>query len=182
MKRNQIIVVSACALLLIVIYFFGNRVKPKDANTPMASEGHAQPQAAETLNIEDYIASVNSQIADVKTRERIEALDRQKIYKPLIGEYQKLDKPLAVAYYTVKVAEAENNKETYLNSGDYNSMLMQSAPDEKSRRYLAGNAIECYEKAVELDTANNDNKIRLAGAYMEEGSQPMQGVRFYWAL
>jgi tetratricopeptide (TPR) repeat protein len=178
MKRNQLIAVSACLLLLVIIYLFGNTVKPKDENTPVAGQGHAQQQAApEALNIEEYINGVNAQIADQKTRERIETLQQQRLYKPLIGEYQKLDKPLAVAYYTVKVAETENNKDSYLNSGDYNSMLMQSAPDEKARRYLAGNAIECYQKAVELDTANTDYQIRLAGAYMEEGSQPMQGVQ-----
>jgi cytochrome c-type biogenesis protein CcmH/NrfG len=55
-------------------------------------------------------------------------------------------------------------------------MLMQTAPDDKSRRYLVTNAIECYKKAAELDTANTEYKIRLAGAIMEEGSQPMQGV------
>ncbi len=178
MKRNQIIAISACLLLLVVTYFFGNTVKPKDENAPVAGQGHAQQQAApEALNIEDYITTVTSQIADEKTKGRIEMLQRQKLYKPLIGEYQKLDKPLAVAYYTVKVAETENNKETYINSGDYNSMLLQSAPDEKSRRYLAGNAIECYQKAVEMDTGNADYQIRLAGAYMEEGTQPMQGVQ-----
>jgi tetratricopeptide (TPR) repeat protein len=179
MKRNQIIAISACVALLIVIYFFGNRVKPKDENAagPM-SQGHAQPQAqqAEALNIEEYIALVNEQITDKATQKRILDLTEAHGYKALIGEYQKLDKPLAIAYYTVKVAETENSAATWLNSGDYNSMLMQTAPDEKSRKFLAENAINCYEKAIGFDTANTDYKIRLAGAYMEEGSQPMQGV------
>ena len=55
-------------------------------------------------------------------------------------------------------------------------MLLQSAPDEKARKYLADNAIECYSKAYNLDTTKTDNRIRLAGAYLQEGSQPMQGV------
>lgn len=182
MKRNQIIVISACALLLIVIYFFGNTIKPKDQNAtpPMAGgNGHAQPQQqqAEALNIEEYISSVNAAIKDQKLREKIEMLNNQKMYKPLIGEYQKLDKPLAVAYYTVKVAEMENSKETYVNAGDYNSMLIQTAPDDKARRYLAGNILECYQKAAAMDTGNTDYQIKLANAYLMEGSQPMQGVQ-----
>jgi tetratricopeptide (TPR) repeat protein len=176
MTRNQIIAIGFCLVLLIGIYFFGKTTKPKDntAIPPMA-QGHALPQA-EALNIEDYIADVNTKVTDEKTKGKLETLAKLKSYAALVGEYQKLDKPLAVAYYTVKQAEAENRAETWVKAGDYNAMLMQTAPDEKSKKFLSANAIECYKGAVELDSTKADYRIRLAGAHMEEGSQPMNGV------
>ena len=180
MKRNQLIAIGFCAVLLIGLYFFGKTNKPKDASeTPVAPGGHLpqqQEQPAETLDISAYIADVNSKITDKATKESVEKLTASKSYRELIKQYQKLDKPLAIAWYSVKLAETENKPDAYVGAGDYNSMLLQSAPDDKSRKFLSTTAIDCYKKAVALDTANTENRIRLAGAYMADGAQPMQGV------
>ncbi len=162
------------------IYLFADTKKPKTEKTAEGG-GHntMQPQeqpTPEALNIEEYIFDVNSKIADKKTKERVAKLQEAKSYKELVGEYQKLDKPLAVAYYSVKLAEKDNKAQAFVESGDYNSMLMQTAPDDKARSFLSSNALFCYKKAVELDSTNTQNRIRLAGAYMESGGPPMQGV------
>lgn len=177
MNRNQIIVVAGCAVLGIGIYLFASTKKPKDEK--VADSGHTtmpQQQPEESLNIAEYIADVNSRIEDKAVREKIESLTASKNYKDLLSEYVKLDKPLAVAYYTVQLAEKENKAEGYVNAGDYNSMLLQTAPDAKAKSFLSSNALECYRKAVALDSTNTENRIRLAGAYMGDGSAPMQGV------
>ena len=177
MNRNQIIVIASCAVLGIGIYLFASTKKPKDEK--VADSGHTtmpeQPQE-EALNIEEYIADINSRIEDKAVREKIESLTDAKNYKDLLSEYVKLDKPLAVAYYTVRLADKENKAESYVNAGDYNSMLIQTAPDEKAKNFLSTNALECYQKAVALDSTNTENRIRLAGAYMSGGGAPMQGV------
>lgn len=178
MSRNQIIVVSACAVLCLGIYLFADTKKPKTEK--VANGGHnTMPQQVsqpEALNIEAYIADVNAKIADKAILEKVEKLTASKSYKELIAEYQKLDKPLAVAHYSVKLAEQENKVDFYVQAGDYNTMLMQTAPDEKARQFLSGNAVACYQKAVDLDSTKTENRIRLAGAYMESGGPPMQGV------
>lgn len=182
MSRNQIIVISFCAVLGIGIYLFTDTKKqPKPEQTAQQQPGdggHAMPaqQQPEALDIDAYIADVNAKIADKGVKENIEKLTAAGEYKTLLAEYQKLDKPIAIAYYTVKLAEKDNKAITYVSAGDFNSMLMQTAPDDKARLFLSNNAINCYKKAVELDTANTENKIRLAGAFMENGSAPMQGV------
>lgn len=179
MSRNQIIAVSACVALLIAIYFFGNYKKPVTEGPagPMGN-GHAQPQKQaqpDALDIEAYIAGVKGS-AEPRTQKLIDSAEKTQQYNVLIEGYKKMDKPLAVAYYVVKEAEKENTVKQYVVAGDFNAVLMQSAPDEKSRKYLGGNVIDCYKNAVGLDSANTDNRIRLAGAYMEEGGQPMNGV------
>jgi tetratricopeptide (TPR) repeat protein len=175
MTRGQIITLSACFVLLVVIYLFGNTIKPKDVNAPMAANGHAQP-APEKLDIEAYIADVNAKIEDKTTREQILSLTAQNNFRALVVAYQKLDKPLAVAWFSVKSAQLDGKEETYVAAGDYNAMLRQTAPDDKARKFLSSNAITCYEKAVEMDSSNTNNRIRLAGAYVEDGEQPMRGV------
>jgi tetratricopeptide (TPR) repeat protein len=177
MKRNQLIVIAACVALFIAIYFFGVTKKPIDDTAGHTGQGHAQPQqaATEVLDIEAYISGIKA-AADKTTQQTIEQAEKTQSYNALVAAYKKLDKPLAVAYYAVKQAEKSNQESELLGAGDYNSALLQSAPDDKSRRFLATNAIACYKKAVDIDTANTANRIRLAGAIMEEGSQPMQGV------
>ncbi len=179
MSRNQIIIVSACAVLCLGIYLFADTKKPK---VEKAADGGqpAMPQqeqhAHESLDIEQYIKETNSKIADKATKEIVEKLLEAQSYKELIGEYQKMDKPLAIAYYSIKLAEKENKADAFVGAGDYNTMLMQTAPDEKARNFLSANAVSCYQKAVDLDSNNTNNKIRLAGAFMESGGAPMQGV------
>jgi tetratricopeptide (TPR) repeat protein len=179
MRRNQLIVISACTALLIAIYFFGNTKKPKE-ESPMGAPmgGHATQQPAsqpEALDIEAYIAEVKSK-ATPAIQQALNAAEKAQEFPILIDNYKKMDKPLAVAYYVVKEANKNNSLKQLVNAGDYNSALMQSAPDDKSRKFLAVNAINCYKKAVDLDSTKTENRVRLAGAYMEEGSQPMSGV------
>ena len=164
--------------LLVAIYFFGNTKKPKEEGAVAPMGGHApQQQAAqpEALDIQAYIAEVKSK-AEPATQQKIESAEKAYQYPALIEAYKKMDKPLAVAYYVVKEAESANTVKQYVNAGDYNAALLQSAPDDKAKKFLGGNIINCYKKAVAMDTAKTENRIRLAGAYMEEGSQPMQGV------
>lgn len=177
MNRNQLIVIAACVLLGAGLYLFTDIKKHKEPSAKESSESTpAQPAAGEVLDIEEYVAETGSRIEDKATREKVEQLTATNAYKDLLAEYQKLDKPLAVAYYSVKLAEKENNPELYVNAGDFNAMLLPTAPDTKAKNYLSGNITACYQKAVELAPENTDYKIRLAGAYMENGSAPMQGV------
>lgn len=179
MNRNQLIVIAACVTLGLGIYLFADTKKPKDEK--VADSGHTtmpqqQEQKPESLNIEEYITDVNSKITDQATKDKIAQLQQAKSYKELIAEYKMADKPIAMAYYAVKMAEVENKAESFVTAGDFNSMLMQTAPDEKAKSFLSGNALSCYQKAVDLDSSNTENRIRLAGAYMESGGPPMQGV------
>jgi tetratricopeptide (TPR) repeat protein len=177
MRRNQIIVISACLVLLVAIYIFGNTKKPTDANAGPMGQGHAQPAqpAVETLDIAAYINDVKSK-TDKPTQQTIDAAEKAEAYETLVETYKKIDKPLAVAYYRVKAAQKANVVQQYVSAGDYNATLTQTAPDDKARRFLMENVITCYKSAVGLDSTNTENRIRLAGAYMEEGSQPMSGV------
>jgi len=177
MSRNQIIAVGFCALLGIGIYMFATTKKPKgtDDAAPMAQAARDKPKAEE-LDAEAYIADVNAKITDETTRQRIADLLKNEQYEALLSEYSKLDKPLAVAYYSVKMAEQKGTPEAFIQAGDYNSTLLQTAPDEKAHNYLAFNALTCYQFAVKLDSSKVDYKLRLAAAYIEGGAQPMEGV------
>ena len=177
MNTKQIIAVSACVTLLVVIYLFGKTKKPADnTNAPPMTQGHAQPQQeTPVLDIQEYLSQINAQ-ADPDIKHKIQDAETAHAYATLIDIYKKIDKPLAVAYYSVKQADLLNKADYYVTVGDYNAGLMQTAPDEKAKKFLVTNAIECYKKAVELDTSKTENKLRLAGAYMEDGTQPMQGV------
>jgi tetratricopeptide (TPR) repeat protein len=177
MKRNQIIVVAAIAVMCIGVYLFADIKKPKEAKVADSTLHNTSETAKEgTLNIEEYLADINSRIEDKAVRTKIEGYIEAQNYKELLTEYQKLDKPLAVAWYSLKLAEKENKAQAFIEAGDYNAMLIQTAPDEKAKSFLNANTLAAYQKAVALDSTNTDNRIRLASAYMSDGSAPMQGV------
>ncbi|MBK7147680.1 MAG: tetratricopeptide repeat protein [Bacteroidetes bacterium] len=175
MKRNQIIVISVCALLGIGIYFFANTTKPakKEEATQPAMPDMTKTEA---LNIEEYVAETSAKIEDQATREKVEQLQKTSSYKELADVFVKLDKPLAVAYYAVKQAEASNQPNDLAQAGDYNAMLLQTAPDAKAQQYLMDNMVYCYKKSYELDSNNTDNKIRYASSIIQQGGAPMRGV------
>jgi predicted Zn-dependent protease len=177
MSRNQIIAVGFCAVLGIGIYLFATTKKPKGADdaAPMAQAARDKPKAQE-LDIEAYVADVNAKITDETTRQKVADLLKNEQYDSLLVEYSKLDKPLAIAYYSVKMAQQKGTPEALIQAGDYNSTLIQTAPDEKAHNYLASNALLCYQEAVKLDSSKVDYRLRLAAAYMEGGTQPMEGV------
>lgn len=170
MKRNQILVVSALAVLCIGIYLFGYKHKPAPAATPPIATTQQE------LNIEAYIDTVNQGIADKAIAAKVAAFTAAGQYDSLINTYIKLDKPLAVAFYSVKRAEKTNNPADFIKAGDYNGLLLQTAPDDKARQFLTNNLVHCYQQASQLDSTATDYQIRLASAYIELTDQPMNGV------
>ena len=180
MSRNQIITLGSCTALFLGLYLFASTKKPKEKvnteTTEQALHDHSAEQPTEKLDIAAYLIEINAKINDKATVQKIAEYEQAKNYKALMAEYQKLDKPLALAHYAVLMANAENNPVLYVQAGDYNSTLMQTAPDEKAKEFLSNNAVACYQKAVDIDSNNVDNKIRLASAFMENGATPMQGV------
>lgn len=180
MSRNQIIVIAVCALIGAGIYLFAPTHKAPEAKPgvqgPMAGGGMQAQMSVEKLDIEAYITDLEAQTTDAEVKDKVKKLKDINSFNELAEEYKKLDKPIAAAYYLVKGAEQSNTAKTWVAAGDYNAMLLQTAPDEKALHYLTDNAIHCYEQASNLDPANNEIKLRLAEAYIEGGSNPMQGV------
>ncbi len=174
MNRNQILALVSCALLCVVVYLFADTKKTKEASATPES-AHADHQA-ESLDIEAYITDITEKIQNDSIRKQVEGYQHTNNYEALLQTFSRLDKPLAIAHYMVLKAESLNTDTDWILAGDYNSMLIQSAPDDKAHAYLSDNAIKSYQGAVALDSTNTDYRIRLASAYMENGSQPMQGV------
>lgn len=186
MNRNQIIVITACVAACIGIYLFANTTKPAAlAQTEQHSEGDGHDHSAdegahaattEKLDMEIYLADINSRIEDKATINKIEELEKKGDYAGLLDEYRKLRKPLALVHYAMKLAKQNPSVQNYLQAGDYSAQLLESAPDEKSRNYLQDNILYAYSEAAQLDSTDNDIKLRLAAAYIEISPQPMQGV------
>ncbi len=177
MTRNQVLLIAFCAVLGIGIYLFADTKKPKEKLAEAEHEHTPGEQpAAETLDINAYITETNAGITSAATKKKVEEFTATGNYKELMVQYQQLDKPLAVAHFAVKLAEKENKPESFAAAGDYNALLLQTAPDEKAAGFLRTNLLTCYQKAVDLDSNNTNNRIRLAGAIIEHNPAPMQGV------
>lgn len=174
MTRNQIIVFGFCAVFGLSVYLFASTKKPH-AETDTHAEHPETAPVAEGLDIEEYVAETAATIADDAVRQKVEELTAKQDYKALISEYIKLDKPLAVLYYSVKIAEQKNTADEYSKAGEYAGLLAQTAPDQKALQWLNETRIACLEKAEKLNPSD-ESKMQLASAYIEGSNNPMQGV------
>lgn len=174
MNRNQIIVIAACALACVGVYVFTGTKKPAE-DKPVETAAQTAVQPGE-LDIAGYVAETAATIENDTLRETVEKQTAANDYDGLVTTFAKMDKPLAVTYYLRKKAEKVNTIPDWVGLGDFTMMLMQTAPDDKARKYLTTTAIESYNRALDLDSTLTENRLRLASAYMEDGTQPMQGV------
>lgn len=173
-NRTQWIAIGVSLVALVVIFVFGNTRKPKEPMNPAAEQmAKGKPQG---LDIEAYIGDTKGKIEDAALANKVEAFEKAGRYDSLIQVFSQLDKPIAVAYYAVKKAENTGVQADLIAAGDYNTMLVESAPDDQAKQYLSNNAINCYKKALALDTADVVVQMRLASAYINDGSNPMQGI------
>lgn len=173
-NRTQWIAIGVSLMALVVIFVFGNTRKPKEPLNP-AAEQMAKNQAP-GLDIEDYIEETKGKLQDRAMAEKLDAFAKTAQFDSLIQNFSTLDKPLAVAYYSVKKAELTDKTDDWLAAGDFNTMMLQTAPDEKAKAFLNQNAINSYQNALANDTANLTAQMRLASAYINDGSNPMQGI------
>lgn len=169
------------------MYVFGKTTGEKKP-APMADTEAVKD--VETFDIEAYIGSLTDTLSNDSLRaaitttlaelKGISASREQQKLAPLNKQLRLLfteaRKPLAVAWFARQEAVSQNEFQALMDAGDYNSMLLQSAPDEKVQRFLSDNATTCFHKAAELDTANVTAKLRLASSYMVAGTDPMKGV------
>lgn len=190
MKKQQIVLISSGLVLLCLMYFFGRTIP-----TPNPSEAKPQQQSGTTthdhkaFDIQAVLTQTKSQLtADQQQRVakmensvvRGNVKDQQiKVYRQLAQFYKDtVHALLPYAYYTYEAAKLENSEKSLTFAAHFLLDGVRSQEDHILKEWLATNAKELFEKALELNPSNDSSKVGLGGCYLfgEISETPMQGI------
>ena len=178
------ILVGGGVMLLCLVYFFGRTIPPKDNKLPAATV------AAGQLDIETILAASRqkltpSQQAHVSKLEsavvRGDVKEQQiKVFRQLADFWRdSAHLLLPFAYYTGKAAKLENSQKNLTFAAQFYLDGVRRQDEPALKRWMAVEAKELFEKALQLDPANDSLKIGLGSCYLFGGisDNPMQGIQ-----
>ena len=193
MKRQQVFVAGTGVLLLIALYFFGHTVPPQKKSGP--SEGGAQGASiSKQVSTEEILQASQSKLTPTQL-EYVTRLQHAVVRGDVKDQQIQADRSLAAfwrdsvrngflpfAYYMSEAAKLENSEKslTFAAQLFLGSLRAQDNPAIKS--WMATNAKELFEKALELNPQNDSTKVGLGASYIfgsEAGSptEVMQGIQ-----
>ncbi len=175
MKKQQFILVGSGIVLLLLIYFFGNTTPPQKPQTVAADKGEgALPRKIDASAVieaakkklpvaqQAYVTALETAVVrgDVK--------DQQiKVYRQLAGFWRDsahFFEPYA--YYTGAAAKLENSEKSLTFAARQFLNELQGTNQPAMKQWMADEARGLFQKALEINPANDSSKIGLGSCYI----------------
>lgn len=187
MKKQQIILVSGGLVLLLILLFFGKTI-PGKTNTPVqpapvaaeaapaittadvvaiAKKSLTQAQATRVLQLENSVVRGDVKVQQVKVLKQLAEFWGDTARQPSIG-----------AFYFGEAAKLENSEKNLTFAAH---LLLNNAMADTSaalQTWQATQAKALFEKALQLNPANDSSKVGLGACYLfgNISATPMQGI------
>lgn len=190
MQRNKILFIITAITLVIAIYFLGD-FKGKNNSKGTNNTKDANRDAPMEMNPTKDIVPLDIDAYEVKAIEKLDANEQTKakgLAQTVLNantpvackdaaEYweKKNDLNIAAKYYK-KGAFLENTEKSITFAGNLFLAILQRTGEAETRKWQALQAIECFNKALEINPNNTDNKIALATSYTDGTGETMKGV------
>ena len=189
MKKPQFILTAIGTLLLVVLYFFANTVPPAKKISPKETIS-----TEKEMEVQDILQASKSKLSpdQLSYVNRLEnSVVRGDVKNQQLKSYEQLasfwkdsvrDSFLPAAYYMAEAAKLENSEKklTFAAQLFLNNLRGQDNPALKG--WMAKQAKELFERALQLNPENDSTKIGLGASYIFGGgaSSPqevMQGIQ-----
>ena len=187
MKRQQYLVAGTGVLLLLLLYFFGQTVPPHQklnaaatgiqGNSPVKAIGLQEilKAAKEGLSPsqQSYVNRLEHSVVrgDIKTQQL-------NAYRQLAGFWKDSvrDGILLYAYYSGEAAKLENSETNLTFAAQIFLQSLRGQDNPALKSWMATNAKELFEKALELNPNNDSTKVGLGASYVfgAEAGNPME--------
>ncbi|HMF72161.1 MAG TPA: tetratricopeptide repeat protein, partial [Flavitalea sp.] len=171
--------------LLFIIYFFGNNVPPIEKK-PVSSATH---QDEAPLDINTILSASKRQLTPEQSAfvSRLEsAVVRGSVKDQQISVYKQLANfwkdtvhlLLPYSYYTAEAAKLENSEKSLTFAAQFFAGNMRRQQEPVLKKWMALQAKELFEKALELNPASDSLKIGLGSCYLfgNISDNPMKGI------
>ena len=186
MKKQQLLLVSGGFLLFILLFLFGNTIPPKKPAAPLAANTPHEQKKIETEKLLTHakerltpqqlekVTSLENSVkrGDVKNQQLA-------VYKTLAAFWEdsvKLFEPYA--YYTGEAAKLENSEKSLTFAAHLFLNNLKTETDPPMQNWLATNAKDLFQRAIELNPKNDSSKIGLGACYIlgNISDNPMEGI------
>jgi tetratricopeptide (TPR) repeat protein len=185
LKKQQIILTGGAVALLFIIYFFGNNVPPIEKK-PVEAAAH---QDETPLDINTILSASKRQLSPEQSAfvSRLEsAVVRGNVKDQQISVYKQLAEfwkdtvhlLLPYSYYTAEAAKLENSEKSLTFAAQFFAGNMRRQQEPSLKKWMALQAKELFEKALEINPGSDSLKIGLGSCYLfgNISDNPMQGI------
>ena len=193
MKRQQIIVTGTGVLLLLALYFFGQTVPPQKKMEP-SEAGTSGASVSRPLSTEDILQASQSKLTPTQLEyvTRLQhAVVRGDVKVQQLNAYRQLaafwrdsvrSGFFPFAYYTGEAAKLENSEKSLTFAARLFLENLRGQDNPAIKGWMATNAKELFEKALELNPQNDSTKVGLGASYVFGSSagsptEVMQGIQ-----
>ncbi len=190
MKKQQFILVGSGIVLLVLLYFFGNTVPPKKEPVPAVAGAGAPSQkiafeailqAAKqklTPSQQAYTTRLESSVVrgDVKEQQIKVFTQLAAFWKDSVHYFE------PYAYYVGAAAKLENSEKSLTFAARQFLNALQGSNTPVIKQWMADQAKELFEKALEINPANDSSRIGLGSCYIfgssaDSPQEMMQGIQ-----
>ncbi len=185
MKKQQLLLVSGGVLLFVLLFFFGNTIPPKKSSAVAENTPHQQ----KTLETQKLLTHAKERLTPQQL-EKVTSLENSvkrgdvknqqfKVYRTLAsfwGDSIRLFEPYA--YYTAEAAKLENSEKSLTFAAHLLLTNLKTESDPPMQNWLATNAKDLFQRALQLNPKNDSSKIGLGACYIfgNISDNPMEGI------
>jgi tetratricopeptide (TPR) repeat protein len=193
MKRQQYLVAGTGVLLLLALYFFGQTVPPH-SSVEAAIGGAQGPSPVKSIGLQEirqayearltpgqqsYVNRLQNAVVrgDVKTQQLNADRELAAFWRDSVQ-----DGFILYAYYTGEAAKLENSEKSLTFAAQLFLQSLRGQEDPALKRWMATDAKQLFEKALELNPNNDSSKVGLGASYIFGSSagsptEVMQGIQ-----
>lgn len=185
MRKQQWILIFSGILVLAVLLLFGNTVQKNKPSPPVA----AASEMPAVLKTDEVLAKYKSGL-DARQLKSLDQLENNVAHEDIQDQkehaYHKLASywgdslniPEIGAYYSGEAAKLENSEKNLTFAAHLLLDRMMSDTSESSRRWMATQAKELFDKALVINPNNDSSKVGVGVCYMfgDISDNPMQGI------
>jgi tetratricopeptide (TPR) repeat protein len=184
-KKQQLILIGSGLVIVLLLFFFGKTVPAKKPAQPAENTAHAE----KVINVEKMLTHAKerltpAQIQKVTSLENI--VVRGDVRNQQLSAYKQLASYWAdsirlfepYAYYTAEAAKLENSEKSLTFAAHLFLNSLKTEREPAMQTWLASNAKVLFEKALQLNPANDSSRIGLGACYIfgNISDNPMEGI------
>ncbi len=193
MKRQQFIAAAIGVVLFLSLYFFGQTLPPREKK-PAPAEGQANSSTVKSIDFQDILQAAKSRLnpAQLSHINRLEnSVVRGDVKNQQLHAYRELagywkdsvqEAFLPFAYYTAEAAKLEKSEKSLTFAAQLFLEGLRGQDNPALKTWMATNAKELFEKALEINPGNDSSKIGLGASYIFGSTagnprEVMQGIQ-----
>lgn len=174
--KSPYFIVTLFVAAAISVYLFIPTAKRKSNTSEVKEMAAAVSKNTSGFDLEVYLKKVNANITNRDTLNLIEDWQKGENYDALAVLYHQKGESVAEAHFTELAGLKTGNNALLERAGDLYEATSAISNSESMQAYLIERAAANYSQVFAADTANVALKMKLAATYIEQGTNPMQGI------